>query len=60
MTNMAEDLKATAFKDDLPLRGGAITAEDRRSSQRKRSPGNGRPAPPTWWFTPCWPSWCWR
>jgi multiple sugar transport system permease protein len=38
MTNMAEDLKASAFKDDVPLRGGASTAEDRRSSQRKRSP----------------------
>ena len=38
MTNMAEDLKATHVTDAAPLPNGAPTAEDRRRTDRKRSP----------------------
>ena len=37
MTNMAEDLKAPDLEAGAPSRGGAISPEDRRLSQRKRS-----------------------
>ena len=37
MTNMAEDLKAPDLEDGVPSRGGAISPEDRRRSQRKMS-----------------------
>ena len=38
MTNMAEDLKTTHLRDAAPLPNGAATAEDRRRTDRKRSP----------------------
>lgn len=38
MTNMAEDLKATHLRDASPSPSGAPTAEDRRRTDRKRSP----------------------
>ncbi|MEJ1114121.1 carbohydrate ABC transporter permease [Paenarthrobacter sp. CCNWLY172] len=38
MTNMAEDLKATHVTDAAPLPNGAPTAEDRRRTDRQRSP----------------------